>query len=231
MKYFCLLILIVLIFTININGFAESPDTPGKLIFNEMPQLPLNWWKKPSSAWNTWDENSYYLWGANLTNYKISSPTKKLKGSGMASSEGPTRGRGHPQFIGIIVTSLSFRENEAIFSFLENKLRDGANVVVPVINGRYALGTGVAFRRHRCIEDWYTSQKYLFEKMIHLSSIAQEVTFQEGVFWPDCGFSTNPESPQLFSIESLEDIKSLHHYVGEKSTHLNQSPERNFSFR
>jgi hypothetical protein len=188
----------------------------GKIIFAEIPQLPKNWWNDHESVWEIWDKETYYLWGANLRNYVIKDPAIILKGSGMASINGPTRGRGHAHYVGVITTALENYENDKIFTELESKLRNGSNIVIPVINGRFGLGTGVAFLRHSSLENWYRSQKHLLEEIIRLSSVATEVDILEGTYWPDCGITMNTKTPIAFPIKSVSDIEALISYLNSK---------------
>jgi hypothetical protein len=202
----------VFIFIFFSNACAEIP---GKVLFIEIKQLPAVWWKEPERVWDVWDTNTYYLWGANRHNCNTS-PRKRLRGSGLASKSGPTRGRGHTHYVGIITTSLRTNNNDRIFSDLENKLKSGSSIVFPVIKGRCALGTGVAFRRYGDIKNWYRSQKYLFEKVIGLFTLANEIEIEEGVYWPDCGESMKSESTINFQIRSIEDIQDIIHYLDTK---------------
>lgn len=187
---------------------------PGKVMFSEIKQLPKKWWRDPQSVWTVWDNNTYYLWGANLRNYKITDST--LGGSGMASPDGPSRGRGHPHYVGVITTSLSFVENDLIFSFLEERLEDGADIVIPVCKGRFALGTGVAFLRYATIQNWYESQHYLFKKIRRLTKKAKEIEIAPGTFWPDCGLTKSTNSVVNISIQNIDDIKELMRYLNDR---------------
>lgn len=216
MKYLGTFLLCLTFFVAECSGFPESTTVPGKLMFQEVKQLPDHWWKDFEIAWDFWERNSYYLWGANIGNYKKRNPNKKLKGSGLASRKGPTRGRGHPHYIGVITTSLSFKKNDKVFDFLEQKLRDGNNVVIPLLSSRYGLGTNAAFRRYKKIKDWYRSQKYHFEKIMQLAKLASEVVIPEEAFWPDCGLKCKSKSEVNFLIQTIDDFPHILIYLNSK---------------
>ncbi len=216
MRYFLAFIFILGLSGGETKGWAQSPVSSGKVIFAEIQQLPKGWHYDLDSAWRVWDENSYYLWGANPRNYSKRDPSQKLKGSGLASRKGPTRGRGHPHYIGIITTSLEFDKNDRVFKDLEAKLLSGANIVIPLISSRFGLGTNAAFRRHSKIRNWYISQKYLFEKILYLSGLASEIVAPEGAFWPDCGLTRQSESPVNFAILTIEDLNNILPYLDSK---------------
>ena len=113
---------------------------------------PFNWGKKfyKGDTLKTDEEiRDYYVWGANTYNYnyrkgKILGYVDKLtgekkSGSGMASPKGPTKGRAHPHYIGIISIFKPGDDLEEIrkinqkqFRKLYRKLLEGHNVVFPL---------------------------------------------------------------------------------------------------
>ncbi len=183
-------------------------DVPGKVIFAPIAQLPKNWWEDPETVWDVWERDTYYLWGANLGNYRIN-PMKTLGGGGMASSDGPSRGKSHAHYVGVITTSISFEENDVVFARLERKLREGANIVVPIYHGRFSLGTGHALNWFSSKRKWYQTQKYLVEKILELSMIASAVEIPERVYWPDCMNGNEKRLP----IQHVEDLQKIIEYL------------------
>ena len=112
---------------------AKDNEHAGSLMFKQITQLPPAWWHNPETVWDTWDKSTLYLWGANLGNYKINDPKQSLGGSGMASANGPTRGQGHPNYVGIVTTTISKTENDDVFNTLKAELKSGKNVTVPTL--------------------------------------------------------------------------------------------------
>ena len=180
----------------------------GKLLFTPIPNLPDNWWNDPGATKRVW-ANTYYLWGANTGNYRKFDPQSFLSGSGLASKKGPTHGRGNPQYIGVITTSRSFKKNNKVFQDLKEKLLAGANIAVPVYDGKISLGAGVAYKRYKNKAHWYQSQKYLLEKIAVLGSLASSVEIPEGTFWSDVGKSKLFGKPVSISVRSLEDLLQI----------------------
>jgi len=91
----------------------------------------------------------YFIWGANSYNYNYKGGKllnyvdritgEKKSGSGQAGKKGPTRGKAHPNYIGIISI---FKPGDSLkdiysaiderFIFLKNKLAKGANIIFPI---------------------------------------------------------------------------------------------------
>lgn len=127
--------------------------TLGKVLITN----PFTWGKKfykGDTLKSDEEIRDYYVWGANSYNYnyrkgKILGYTDRLTGekkggSGMASAKGPTRGRAHPNFIGIIsifkpgdnmeeITKINAKQ----FRKLYRKLLEGHNVIFPLDMDRF----------------------------------------------------------------------------------------------
>ena len=176
----------------------------GTLIFSGIHQLPDNWWNDqppndPASVWNVWNKNTFYTWGANAGNYQGIAIGKSLNGDGMAGDRGPSRGKAHPHYVGIITMSLNdMPKNDAVFHALENEIANGHNVVIPAFKGRFSLGTGIGAN----VPNWAEIQKYLLAKIYGLGQKASAPTIPPGTFWPDC--RTRPET--TYPISKLDDL-------------------------
>ena len=121
--------------------------TKGNLIFSKIDRLPDNWWDSdpsddPSDVWKVWDRNTYYLWGANNNNYKGIKIGQSLQGDGMAGPKnGPTIGRAHPHYVGVISdeTKVICQRMMPFLLELENHLNNGEDVVIPTFHGKFCL--------------------------------------------------------------------------------------------
>jgi len=179
----------------------------GTLIFSGIHQLPDNWWNDqppndPASVWNVWNKNTFYTWGANAGNYQGIAIGKSLNGDGMAGDRGPSRGKAHPHYVGIITMSLNdMPKNDAVFHALENEIANGHNVVIPAFKGRFSLGTGIGAN----VPNWAEIQKYLLAKIYGLGQKASAPTIPPGTFWPDC--RTQPET--TYPISKLDDLMGI----------------------
>lgn len=182
----------------------------GTLIFSGIHQLPDNWWSDqppndPSSVWNVWDKNTFYTWGANSGNYQLAIG-QSLHGLGMADVSGPSRGRAHPHYVGIITMNLNdMPKNDPVFLSLENELSNGNNVVIPSFKGRFSLGTGIG----ASVSNWAEIQKYLLGKIHGLGQKASAATIPPGTFWPDCRTSSDKAHQKTYPITKLDDITGI----------------------
>lgn len=162
----------------------------GKLSFDMVPKLPDHWSDKPDSetVWTVWDKNSLYLWGANAFNQFVDRG-KPLNGGGMASvDKGPTRGLGHPQYIGIDTMDLSIKVNDGVFDTLQSDLAAGKNIVVPVYlrhgdpnNGSFGLGTGYGLD----VTNHVKIHAYVWQKLLELAAAADDVSIPAVMWTPD----------------------------------------------
>lgn len=179
----------------------------GTLIFSGIHQLPDNWWNgqppsDPVSVWTVWDKNTFYTWGANAGNYQGIGIGKSLGGGGMASDTGPSRGRAHPHYVGVITMDLNdMPKNDPVFASLEQEIGNGKNVVVPSFHGRFSLGTG--YGAH--VPNWGDIQKYLLAKIYALGQKASSTTIPHGTFWPDCRTDPSTDHP----IKKLDDLMDI----------------------
>lgn len=148
----------------------------GKVVLSD----PFKWQKYFFNKDDSKKEvKDYFVWGANSYNYnyrrgKILGYTDKLtgekkNGSGMAGPKGPTRGKAHPNYVGIVSIYKPgdnldeiFEINKKQFRKLFNKLKGGHNVIFPMndneiplpkkitlefIKENHGLGKGVALKR------------------------------------------------------------------------------------
>jgi predicted NAD-dependent protein-ADP-ribosyltransferase YbiA (DUF1768 family) len=179
----------------------------GTLSFGEIKQLDAQWWTSPppndpAAVWNTWDRDTYYLWGANVLNYAGIALGDSLNGDKMAGPNGPSRGRAHPHYVGVITMSASdLPKNDAVFQSLATLMASGKHVQVPSYGGRLSLGTGIG----ASVPNWADIQKYLLEQIIVLTSTASSVSIPPGTFWPDV--RTTPETPH--KISSVPDLQNI----------------------
>ena len=179
----------------------------GILSFGEIKQLDNQWWTSPPSddpalVWNTWDRDTYYLWGANVGNYTGIPLGDSLNGDKMAGPNGPSRGRAHPHYVGVITMSASdLPKNDAVFQSLATLMASGKDIQVPSYHGRLSLGTGIG----ATVPNWPDIQKYLLEQIIVLASGASSVTIPPGTFWPDV--RNKPETAH--KISSVADLQNI----------------------
>lgn len=180
----------------------------GTLIFSGIHQIPDNWWNDPpagdpASVWTVWNKNTFYTWGANAGNYQGIAIGKSLQGKGMADITGPSRGRAHPHYVGIITMSLNdMPKNDAVFLSLDSEIANGNNVVIPFFKGRFSLGTGIG----ATVPKWGDIQKYLLTKIHGLGKKASATTIPPGAFWPDC--RPNPAKDH-YPIGKLDDLMDI----------------------
>ncbi|HSS19027.1 MAG TPA: hypothetical protein VLL54_03040 [Pyrinomonadaceae bacterium] len=180
----------------------------GSLIFSGIPQLPDNWWlgkpaNDPADVWTVWDKNTFYGWGANSGNYQGIAIGQSLHGGGMADPIiGPSRGRAHPHYVGIITMSLYDNpKNDPVFAALAQEIANGNNIVIPSHHGRLSLGTGIG----ATVPNWGDIQKYLLAKIYDLGTKAGAVKIPHGTFWPDCRTDPATNHP----IKKLDDINDI----------------------
>lgn len=162
----------------------------GKLSFDTIPKLPDNWWdgSDADTVWTVWDKDTFYLWGANSGNQFVPRG-QPLNGGGMASTDkGPTRGMGHPHYVGIDTMEISKKANDGVFATLKTELENGKNIVVPVYlkhgdphNGSYGLGTGYGLD----VTDHVQIHAYVWEKLLELAAAADETSIPSLMWTPD----------------------------------------------
>jgi predicted NAD-dependent protein-ADP-ribosyltransferase YbiA (DUF1768 family) len=189
----------------------------GTLIFGEIKKLVDNWWTSlpandPADVWTTWDRDTYYLWGANSGNYDGIPVGGPLNGDGMASvNSGPTRGRAHPHYVGVITMAQSdLPKNDPIFQALAAKLTAGQDVVIPTFHGKLSLGTGIG----GTIPHWDAIQEYLLRQIHALGASAKSVTIPAGTFWPDL---RPHKGGQPYPISQLDDLITLANMLSTKT--------------
>jgi len=179
----------------------------GTLSFGSIKQLDDQWWTSPppndpAVVWKTWDRDSYYLWGANAENYTGIAIGDSLNGGGMAGDNGPSRGRAHPHYVGVITMSTGdLPKNDAVFQALATLMASGKTVQVPSYHEKLSLGTGIG----SSVTGWADIQKYLLEQIIVLAGTASSVIIPHGTFWPDV--RTTPETRHY--ISSVADLQKI----------------------
>jgi|GEM_PF-1379999 len=164
---------------------SNLEDVGGRVIFSEIAQLPDQWWNNPETVWTVWNKNTYYLWGANASNYDLKQGTS-LSGGGMAGSNGPTRGYAHDHYIGLDTMQYSDTRNPSVFKKLSALLAAGRDIVVPTYKGCFSLGTGIAHE----MPGWEQIQKQLFAGIADLAKSASALEVPAATFWPDCRTQT-----------------------------------------
>lgn len=196
---------------------TEKPSpviSNARFILGPIPTLPSNWWMNQNTVWTVWQQDTYYLWGANKGNYRIFDPHQSLSGSGMASPTGPSRGRGHPHYRGVITTDLADTENDEVFNELKAHLEKGNALVVPTLKGKWALGSGVAVNKFNN-KDWLKSQKYLLSKVAFLASICGIKEFPQGSYWANClktdcsNKSLHLGDPHTYALQDFSSFSSI----------------------
>jgi len=189
----------------------------GELRFGEILRLPDGWWRDPDLVWTVWDEDTWYLWGANRGNYAIAAPGQSLVGGGMAGPRGPTHGRAHPHYVGVITMSAADLElNGPVFESLAARLESGQHIVVPTFDGKLSLGTGIGAADPAVPAghaEWLRIQEHLLTKIAGLARAAREVVVPAGVFWPDatkaaCA-SISRGHPHAHEITAVADFEAL----------------------
>jgi hypothetical protein len=182
-----------------------SNQTNGKIIFGGIRQLPDLWWSdKTIDVWQTWDRDSYYLWGANQYNYNLLEG-QSLMGAGMAGSNGPTRGYAHDHYVGLDTMDFSDTRNPGVFKKLEALLLNGNNVVVPIHHGCCSLGTGIG----GTAQDWRKIQLQLFEGLLSLIQKSSSLVLPPQTFWPDCRIlETSSSTPPITCSICIEPFRS-----------------------
>ncbi|MFD2054498.1 hypothetical protein ACFSQT_15795 [Mesorhizobium calcicola] len=168
----------------------------GNIAFGMVPRLPDKWWDgtDADTVWPTWGKNTLYLWGANSGNQFIARG-QPLNGGGMASvQKGPTRGRGHPQYIGIDTMELSPKANDGVFDSLKTSLNGGEDIVVPVYmkhgdanNGSFGLGTGYGLD----VQDHVQIHAYVWAKLLELIVVAAKTDIPSVMWTPDVTQATH----------------------------------------
>ena len=204
----------------NLNtGDSAQPanaQTSGALLFDEIPKLPDDWWlgkppSDPSIVWTVWQQNIHYLWGANVGNYKQGPIGTLIGGGGMASvRRGPTRGRFHPNYVGVITMDYAqMPNNDAVFIDLQSLAAKGKDVLVPIFHDKaiqstgykLSLGTGIGSSQ----SNWGGIQRYILDKIYTLGLQCGSVKLKSGVYWPDLR-----QTPvKVYPINALADIKNI----------------------
>jgi len=124
-------------------------------------------------------------------------------------AHGPTRGRMHPHYIGIItMNDADMPLNAPVYAGLEALIAKGDNVVIPVFvdpqivpGFKLSLGTGIGSNQ----PNWGDIQKNVLSGIIQLGKAAGSVEIPKGTYWPDLRQSP----PKIYPIASLDDISSI----------------------
>ncbi|GAB4182282.1 MAG: hypothetical protein Tsb002_03330 [Wenzhouxiangellaceae bacterium] len=194
---------------------SHTDNQPATLSFGQVPRLPQNWWvdqptSDPESVWQVWRRDTYYLWGANQGNYRQQAIGTVIGGGGMAGDQGPTRGRYHPHYVGVITMQYqTMPGNDAVFGTLQQWLDQGHHVVVPTFpdpsiqatGAKFSLGTGIGGSQPH----WDHIQRYLLSHIVALSQHAERTEFPAGTYWPDLRRQPVVTHP----LTSLQDIQRI----------------------
>lgn len=191
-----------------------ADPAPGSLQFAEIPRLPDQWWvdapeTDPARVWTVWNRSSWYIWGANSGNYRQGPIGSLIGGGGMAGPNGPTRGRMHPHYVGVItMNEADMPLNAPVYARLAALIDSGDTVVIPVFVDRQlvpgfklSLGTGIGGNQ----PDWGEIQSNVLSGIVRLGQAAGRVEIPKGAYWPDLRQPT----PKIHPIASLEDISAI----------------------
>jgi len=191
---------------------AGGKAVKGGLRFGAVERLKDDWWMSPppgdpQAVWDTWDRDTYYVWGANSGNYRGIAIGQLLGGGGMAgTSHGPSVGRAHPHYIGVITMSTAdLPKNDAVFQELARYLARGKHVVIPTYHGEWSLGTGIG----KGVSGWGDIQKYLVSQVYALGQAAGSVTIPAGTYWPDWRPGMNGAKHSIATLADLAAIIAL----------------------
>lgn len=158
-----------------------------------------------------WDETTWYLWGANVGNYRQGPIGTLIGGDGLAGVNGPSRGRYHPHYVGLItMTVADLPENAPVFAALAARVDGGGSVVVPVYDTaeggpptlKLSLGTGIAAGQ----PGWGAIQRSILSGIVKLGQRCGAVKIPAGVYWPDC---RTPEPCVRYPVATLADIEHI----------------------
>ncbi|MCY0096095.1 hypothetical protein [Hoeflea ulvae] len=194
---------------------ADPHPTPGTLKFAEIPRLPDDWWdgtptSDPDVVWTVWDRATWYTWGANSGNYQQGPIGTVIGGGGMAgAAHGPTIGRMHPHYIGIItMNDADMPLNTPVYADLQALIAKGENVVIPIFvdhqigpGYKLSLGTGIGSSQ----PNWGDIQKNVLSGIVQLGNAAGAVEIPQGTYWPDLRQSP----PVIHKITCLDDISTI----------------------
>ena len=139
--------------------------------------------------------DTVYVWGANLNNVDRRHGAK-LHGGGMASERGPTRGRAHGNYIGVVsilypehgdTLGLAMCSIEKSFRRLHRKLKQGYRIEFPAhdasdatartdVAAGHGLGKGIAASKQMTPDeraDYVAMQNYIRRKITALVRAAE----------------------------------------------------------
>ena len=128
----------------------------------------------------------------------------------MAGANGPTRGRYHPHYIGIItMQSHTMPGNDAVFEMLQQWLDNGHHIVIPTFpdpaikttGAKFSLGTGIGGKQPH----WDDIQRYLLSHIITLAEHAGRVELPTGTYWPDL----RRQPVVTHSLTALDDLQQI----------------------
>lgn len=190
---------------------------PGTLRFDSIPRLPEDWWQgtDADTVWPTWGQHVSYFWGANSGNQFLDRG-KALNGGGLASDQGPSRGRAHPQYVGIDTMSASaysLSNNDKVYSQMAAWLRAGHTLVVPVDlraalsdqeKGKFSLGTGYGLDLPEATE----IHEYLWGAIIKLIELADNVGYSTIMWTPDMSLPAGARAGSRVELADLNAIKA-----------------------
>lgn len=186
------------------------------LAFDEIPRLPDSWWtdkpvSDPPVVWTVWKHDTVYLWGANSGNYNRESDIGTLiGGGGMAGTHGPTRGRNHPHYVGIItMNSADMPLNAPVYADLVSQAKAGRSVTVPVFPDpalsptgyKFSLGTGIGGSQ----PGWGDIQTDVLNGLIAIGKASSGFHAPAGTYWPDL----REAKPTLYPIRQLSDLQHI----------------------
>lgn len=189
----------------------------GTIRFDSIPRLPQDWWDKTDaeSVWPTWGQHTSYLWGANSGNQFLARGVA-LNGEGLASSNGPSRGRAHPQYVGIDTMSgdsRSLKANNKVYAQMTAYLKAGNTLIVPVDlrasqpdPGKFSLGTGYGLTAR----DGTKIHLEMWVAILELIKGADTVSYCATMWTPDISQPVSKRKGSRVALPDLESIKAYH---------------------
>ena len=189
----------------------------GHIRFDSIPRLPKDWWdgSDADNVWPTWGEFTSYFWGANSGNQFLARGDK-LNGGGLASDRGPSRGRAHPQYVGLDTmsdSSASLAANTKVYGEMAAYLGKGHTLIVPVDlrtsipdPGKFSLGTGYGIN----VSGATKIHAEMWGGILNLISQADDVTYYPNMWTPDVSLPAAKRDGSRLDLPDLPAIKAYH---------------------
>lgn len=192
----------------------------GTIQFNTIPKLPDNWWDNLDDAdtvWPTWGQYKSYFWGANSSNQFLKRGDS-LMGGGLASSNGPSRGRAHPQYVGVDTmssSSTSLAANQTVYTQMTCYLEAGHTLIVPIDlrsslpdieKAKFSLGTGIGMSQR----DAPLIHSEIWAGILALVGTAKTVDYNSKMWTPDMSLPANARTGSRVALPDLAAMTAYH---------------------